>query len=31
MISGASHLEVPTAPGVTATVKLGSELMGANP
>ena len=31
MISGASHLEVPTAPGVAATVKLGSEMMGANP
>jgi len=31
MISGASHLEVPTAPGVAATVKLGSELMGASP
>jgi len=31
MISGASHLEVPTAPGVAATVKLGSELIGANP
>lgn len=31
MISGASHLETPTAPGVAATVKLGSELMGANP
>ena len=31
MISGANHLEVPTAPGVAATVKLGSEFMGANP
>jgi len=31
MISGASHLEVPTAPGVAATVKLGSETMGASP
>ena len=31
MISGASHLEVPTDPGVAATVKLGSELMGASP
>ena len=31
MISGASHLEVPTAPGVAATVKLGSELIGASP
>ena len=31
MISGASHLEVPTVPGAAATVKLGSELMGANP
>ena len=31
MISGASHLEVPIAPGVAATVKLGSEFMGANP
>jgi len=31
MISGASHLEVPTAPGVAATVKLGSELTGASP
>ena len=31
MISGASHLEVPTAPGIAATVKLGSEFMGASP
>ena len=31
MISGANHLEVPTAPGVAATVKLGSEFMGASP
>ena len=31
MISGANHLEVPTAPGVAATKNLGSELMGANP
>ena len=31
MISGASHLEVPTDPGVVATVKLGSELMSASP
>ena len=31
MISGASHLEAPTAPEVAATVKLGLELMGANP
>ena len=31
IISGASHLEVPTAPGVAVMVKLGLELMGANP
>ena len=31
IISGANHLEVPTAPGVAATVKLESEFMGAKP
>ena len=31
IISRAKHLGVPTAPGVAATVKLGSELVGANP
>ena len=31
MISGAGHLEDPTAPGVATTVKLGSEFMGASP
>ena len=31
MISGARHLEVPTVPGVAPTVKLGPELMCANP
>ena len=31
VISGASHLEPPTLPGVAATVKLGSELISANP
>ena len=31
MNSGGDHLEVPTAPGVAAMVKVGSELMGASP
>ena len=31
IISGDSHLEVPMDPGVAAAVKLGSEMMGANP
>ena len=31
IISGAAHLEDPTAPGVAPAVKLGPELMGASP
>ena len=31
IISGAGHTDAPTSPDATATVKLGSKLMGANP
>ena len=31
MISGANHLETPTASAVAATVKVGCERTGANP